>query len=125
MATVHDEVRVNRSATLLLLALLVGGFGIYAALNGIALLAGGGTPLLAVTLLAQGILGLTAAVGIARAESWASAVVLVLALLVAATALVEAFVLGILPWLYALFIAIAAIVLALVISAVLGQRAAA
>lgn len=122
MATARDEVRVNRSATLLLLALLVGGFGIYAALNGIALLAGGGTPLLAVTLLVQGLLALAATAGIARAESWAASVVLVLALLVGATALVEAFVLGILPWLYALFIAIAAIALALVIGALLGQR---
>lgn len=124
MATARDEIRVNRSATLLLLALLVGGFGIYAALNGIALLAGGGTPLLAVVLLLQGLLALTATAGMARAEPWAAAVVLALALLVAATALVEAFVLGILPWLHAVFIAIAAIALALVIGAVLGQRGA-
>jgi hypothetical protein len=121
MATVRDDVRINRSATLMLLALLVGGFGIYAALNGIALLAGGGTPFLAVTMLAQGILGLVAAYGVARAQSWAPAVVLLLALLVAATALVEAFVLGILPWLYALFIAIAALVLALIITAMVGR----
>ena len=108
---------MNRPTTLLLLALLVAGFGLYVGLNGIALLLGGGTPLLMLTFLAQGVLGLTAAYGIARAESWAPAVVLVLAALVAATAFVEAFALGILPWLYALFVAILAVVLALIIGA--------
>ena len=116
MATTTSS--ANRSTTLLLLALLVAGFGVYSGLNGIALLFGGGPPLLMLTFLAQGVLGLTAAYGIARAESWAPAVVLVLAALVAATALVEALVFGILPWLYALFIAILAIVLALIIGAV-------
>lgn len=124
MATVRDDLRVNRSAVLMLLALLVGCFGIYAALNGIALLFGGGTPLLTVAFLAEGILGLVAAYGIARAEPWASPVVLLLAVIIGAVALVNAFVLGILPWLYALFIAIAAIVMALIIAAALGRSAA-
>ena len=121
MATVRDDLRVNRSAVLLLLALLVAGFGIWASLNGIALLFGGGTPLLTVIFLAEGILGLVAAYGIARAQPWAASVVLLLAVIVAAAALVQAFVLGILPWLYALFIAIAAIVLALIVAAALGR----
>ena len=46
---------------------------------------------------------------------------LILTVPLIALALVQAFVLGILPWLYALFISIAAIVVALVIAAALGR----
>ena len=105
---------MDRSATLLLLALVIAAFGIYEGLNGVALLMSGGTSF-ALSFLLQGVLGLTAAYGVARAQPWAPAVLLVLALVVAAVALFEGLVLGILPWLYALLIAILAIVLALVI----------
>ena len=110
---------MDRSIGLLLIALLLAGFGLYTGLNGIALLVGFTSPLLMLTFLAQGVLAIAAAFGVARAQPWAAGVLLVLAIVVALTVLIEAFVLGILPWLYAILISVIAIVLALAIGQIL------
>ena len=110
---------MDRSIALLLIAILLAGFGLYTGLNGVALLVGATSPLLMLTFLAQGVLAIAAAFGVARAQPWAAGLLLVLAIVVALTALIEAFVLGILPWLYAILIAVIAIVLALAIGQIL------
>jgi hypothetical protein len=57
----------------------------------------------------------------ARVERWAAAALLLLGAVIAATALGEAFVLGSIGWLYALLIAIAAIVIALLLGAYVNR----
>jgi hypothetical protein len=103
---------MDRSIGLLLIALLLAGFGLYTGLNGIALLVGFTSPLLMLTFLAQGVLAIAAAMA-SRARSPGPPDAVGLAIVVALTALIEAFVLGILPWLYAILISVIAIVLAL------------
>ena len=68
---------MDRSIGLLLIALLLAGFGLYTGLNGIALLVGFTSPLLMLTFLAQGVLAIAAAYGVARAQPWAAGVLLV------------------------------------------------
>lgn len=102
-------------AMLPLIAVLLAAFGLWTGLNGAVLLVSGGTPLLMLLFIAQGVLALVAAYGVARAAAWAPPLLLLLGALVAATLLIEAFVLGILPWLYAVVIGAVAIVLAIVV----------
>ena len=65
----------------------------------------------------QAVLAIASAIGIWRERSWAAAALLLLAMSIAMTMLIEAFVLGIIAWLRALLTAIAAIVIALVLGA--------
>ena len=60
------------------------------------------------------------AAGVWRHQRWAAAALLLLGAVIAATALVEAFV-GIVGWLYALLIAIAAIVIAILLGAYVNR----
>ena len=57
-----------------------------------------------------------------RDQRWAAAVVVLLGVCVAATWLVEAFVLGIVAYLHALLVAVLAIVAALLIAAYVNRR---
>ena len=69
----------------------------------------------------QAVLAILAAVGVWREQRWAAASLLLLGATIAVTALVEAFVLGIIGWLYALLIAVAAIAIALLLSAYVNR----
>jgi hypothetical protein len=71
----------------------------------------------------QAVFAILAAVGVWRAQRWAAAALLLLGAIIAATALIEAFVFGIIAWLYALLIAIAAIVIALLLGAYVNRSA--
>ena len=64
-----------------------------------------------------------AAFGVWRGQPWAPRVVVFLGVAVAATSLVEAFVLGIVAYLHAILVAVAAIVIFAVIAAYLNRRA--
>ena len=108
----------------MLIAVLLAAFGLWTGLNGAVLLMSGGTPLLMLLFIAQGVVALVAAYGAARAAGWAPGLLLVLGGLVAVTVLIEAFVLGILPWLYAVLIAVIAIVLAVVVGRVVAPTRA-
>ena len=66
-------------------------------------------------------LAILAAVGVWRQRRWAGAMLLLLGASIAATALVDAFVLGIVAWLYALLIAIAAIAIAFLLAAYVNR----
>ena len=78
--------------------------------------------LLLICFVLQAVLALAAAIGVWRGQSWASGVVVALGVVVAATSLIEAFVLGIVAYLYALLVAVAAIVIVVIIAAHLNRR---
>jgi len=112
---------MERHTALLLIAIALAAYGVYHALYAVAMLAGTGSPLMLLAFALQAVLALLAAVGVWRQRRWAAASLLLLGVSIAATALVEAFVLGIIAWLYALLIAIAAIVIALLLSAYVNR----
>jgi hypothetical protein len=111
---------VDRNTGLLLIAIALAAYGSYHALKAIALLPAPASTLLWLAFALQAVLALLAAVGVWRRQRWAAAALLALGAVIAATALVGAFVLGILPWLYALVTAIAAVVIALLLGAYVG-----
>ena len=108
---------MERPTALLLIAIVLAAYGLYHALYAIAMLPAPASPLMFVAFALQAALAILAAVGVWRRQSWAAAALLLLGASIAATALVEAFVLGIIGWLYALLIAVSAIVIALVLGA--------
>ena len=108
---------MERHTALLLLAIALVAYGVYHAFYAITMLVAPASPLLLLAFALQAALAILAAVGVWRQQRWAAAVLLLLGASVAATALVEAFVFGIIAWLYALLIAIAAIVIALLLGA--------
>jgi len=112
---------VERHRALLLIAIVLAAYGVYHALHAIAMLPGPVSPLLLIAFALQAVLAILAAVGVWRQRRWAAAALLLLGASIAATVLVEAFVLGIIPWLYALLIAIAAILIALLLGAYVSR----
>jgi hypothetical protein len=115
------ERSMERHAVLLLIVIALVAYGVYHAIYAIAMLPAPASPLLLVAFALQAALAILAAVGVWRQQRWAAAVLLLLGASIAATALVEAIVLGIIGWLYALLIAIAAIVLAILLSAYVSR----
>ena len=112
---------MNRSTALRLIAVALAGYGVYRALYIPALVAGPST-LLLIGFLLQAVLGVVAGVGVWRGASWAPLVIVLLGASIAATALVEAFVLGIVAHLRALLEAVVAILVGLVVAAYVGGR---
>ena len=108
---------MERHTALLLLAIALVAYGVYHAFYAITMLLAPASPLLLLAFALQSALAIVAAVGVWRQQRWAAAALLLLGATIAATALVEAFVFGIIAWLYALLIAIAAIVIALLLGA--------
>jgi len=115
---------VERSTALLLIAVALGGYGLYHAFYAITmLLARPASLLLLLAFALQAVLAILAAVGVWRRQRWAGSTLLLLGATIAATALIEAFVLGIIAWLHALLIAVAAILIALLLAVYVSQRA--
>ena len=112
---------MDRPTAFLLLALALVVYGVYHALYAIAMLPEPGSLLLFLGFALQAVLAILAAVGVWRRQRWAAAALLLLGASVAATALVEAFVLGVIGWLNALLIAIVAIVIALLLGAYVSR----
>ena len=112
---------MERHTALLLLAIALAAYGVYHALYAIAMLPGLASPLLFFAFALQAVLAILAAIGVWRQQRWAAAALLLLGASIAATALVQALVLGIIGWLYALLIAIAAIVIALLLAAYVNR----
>ena len=111
---------MNRSTALLSIAIALAGYGVYRALYIPALVVGPSAPLLLIGFLLQAGLGVVAGVGVWRAAPWAPLVIVLLGASIAATALVEAFVLGIVAYLRALLEAAVAILVGFVIAAYVG-----
>jgi hypothetical protein len=112
---------VERRTALLLIAMALGAYGVYHALYAISMLLAPASPLLLLAFALQAVLAILAALGVWRRQRWAAAALLLLGVSIAATALVEAFVFGIIGWLYALLIAIAAIGIALLLGAYVNR----
>jgi hypothetical protein len=117
-----EAAALEQRTGLLLIALALAAFGVQRALHAIAMLPAPASALLLVCLALQAALALLAAFGVWRERPWAPAVLLLLGAVIAATALIEAIVLGILGWLYALVIAVLAIAIALLLGAWLRRR---
>jgi hypothetical protein len=81
------------------------------------MLIGPPVPLLLIGFVLQAVFGILAGIGVWRGARWASLVVLLLGASIAATALIEGFVLGIVAYLRALLEAGLAIAVALLIAA--------
>ena len=113
----EPDAAMERHTGLLLIALALVVYGVYHALYAVAMLPGPTSLLLFLGFALQAVLAILAALGVWRRQPWAAAVLLLLGVSIAATALVEAFVLGIIGWLYALLIAIGAVVIALLLGA--------
>jgi hypothetical protein len=90
-------------------------------LYAIAMLPGPASALLLLGFALQAVLAIVSAVAVWRQLRWAAGALLLLGASIAATALLDALVFGILPWLYALGIALAAIVIALLLGAYVNR----
>ena len=112
----------DRSTALLLIAVALAGYGLYIAGYVPAMLLGQPVPLLLIGFVLQAVSALAAAFGVWRRQSWAASVVVLLGVSIAATWLIEAFVLGIVAWLHALLVAVFAILVALIIAAYVNRQ---
>ena len=112
---------MERRTALLLIAIALAAYGAYHAIYAIAMLPVPASALLLLAFALQAALAILAAVGVWREHRWAATALLLLGASIAVTALVEAFVLGIIGWLYALLTAITAIVIALLLGAYVNR----
>ena len=112
----------DRSGALLLIAVALAVYGVYIAGYVPAMLLGHPVPLLLIGFVLQAVCALAAAYGVWRRQPWAAAVVMLLGVSIAATWLVEGFVLGLVAYLHALLVAVLAIVIALVIAAYVNRQ---
>jgi len=112
---------VERSTALLMLAIALAAYGVYHALYAIAMLPVPASLLLLIGFALKAAFAILAAIGVWRDRPWAATALLLLGASIAVTALIEAFVLGMIGWLVALLIAIAAIVIALLLGAYVSR----
>jgi hypothetical protein len=113
---------MNRSTALLLIAVALAGYGVYIAAYVPAMLLGRPVPLLLIGFVLQVLCALAAAFGVWRGLPWAAGAVMLLGVSIAATWLIEGFVLGIVAYLHALLVAVLAIAVALVIAAYVNRQ---
>jgi hypothetical protein len=106
----------DRSAALLLIAVALAGYGVYIAGYIPGMLIGRPMPLVLICFVLQVVLAFVGAVGVWRGQQWAAGVVVALGGSIAATWLIEAFVLGIVAYLHALLVAGLAVVVAVVVA---------
>lgn len=112
---------MDRFAALPLIALILAAYGVYTALYVPGMMIGPPAPPLLICFIAQAVFAIAAAVGLWTRRSWATVLVLLLGASIAATQLVE-ILLGIVPMLRAVFLAVLAIVGALLLTAYVNRR---
>lgn len=112
---------MDRSTALLLISVALGAYGLYHAFYAITMLPRPASILLLLAFVLQAALAILCAVGVWRQRRWAGSTLILLGAAIAATALVEGFVLGIIGWLYGLLIAVAAILIALLLAAYVNR----
>jgi hypothetical protein len=113
---------MNRSATLLVIAVALAGYGVYVASYVPAMLVGPPVPALLIGFVLQAVCALAAALGVWRRGRWAAGAVVLLGVSIAGTWLFEGFVLGIVAYLHALLVAVIAIITTLVIAAYVNRQ---
>jgi hypothetical protein len=108
---------MNRATTLLLIAVALAGYGVYAASFVPPMLVGPPPiPVLLVGFVLQAVCAFAAAFGVWRRQRWAAGVVVLLGVSIAGTWLFEGFILGIVAYVRALLVAVFALVLALAVA---------
>ena len=115
---------MERSVVLISIAFALLAYGLYHAIYAVAMLPRPASALLLLAFALQAVLAILAAVGVWRRQPWAGTALLLLGGSVAATVLIEALVLGILGWLYALLIAVAAVLIAFLLAAYVNRSSA-
>jgi hypothetical protein len=113
---------MNRPTTLLLIAVALAGYGVYAASFVPALLVGPTVPALLIGFVLQAACAFAAAFGVWRDQRWAAWAVVLLGVCIAGTWLFEGFILGIVAYLYALLVAAIALLTTLVIAAYVSRQ---
>src|SRR5436190_5336528 len=98
----------------MVVVILLAAYGLYVASFVPGMLVAPASPVLPAAYITQAILAFAAAAGVGTRRGWAANLILVLGAVVAATWLIEAFALGIVAYLYAIGIAVLAIVLAII-----------
>jgi hypothetical protein len=111
----------DRRTVLLLIALLLAGYGLYKAAYLPALLVDPISPLVLICFVLQVALAIAAAAGVWRDARWSAGVVVLLGVVIALTWLIDGFVLGIVAYLEALLRAVIALLVTIAI-AVYVQR---
>jgi hypothetical protein len=114
---------MNRSTTLLLIAVGLIVYGVYAASYVPGMLVGAPVPILLIGFVLQAVFALAAGVGVWRGERWAAGPVLLLGAGIAGTWLYEGFILGIVAYLRALLVAMIAAVVTFIIAAYVNHQA--
>jgi len=109
---VQPETRYARA----LIAGALLAWGISRALYVPPMLVGPIVPMLLVPVALEAVIGIVAGLGVWVAAGWAPLAVVTLGAIVAATAMIEAFVLGIIPYLAALVEAVVAVVVAILVA---------
>ena len=112
----------GRPTTLLLIAVALAAYGVYVARYVPAMLLGHPVPLLLIGFVLQAVCALAGAVGVWRGRRWAASVVVLLGVAIAATWLIEAFVLGIVAYVHALLVVVLAIVVTLIVATYVKRR---
>lgn len=115
---------MNRSTTLLLIAVGLVVYGVYAASFVPGMLVGRSVPVLLIGFVLQAVCALAAAFGVWRGRRWAAGVMLLLGASIAVTWLFEGFILGIVAYLRALLVAVIALVMTLIIAAYVNRQRA-
>jgi hypothetical protein len=113
---------MKRSTTLVLIAVALAGYGVYAASYALPMLAGSPAPALLIGFILQSVCALAAAFAVWRARRWAAVTVVLLGVSIAGTWLFEGFILGIVAYLYALLVAAIALILTLAIAAYVNRQ---
>ena len=113
---------MDRRTTLLLIAVALAGYGVYAASYVPAMLAGPSVPALLLAFILQAVCAFAAALGVWRSQRWAAWAVVLLGVSIAGTWLFEGFILGIVAYLHALLIAAIALLMTLVIAAYVNRQ---
>jgi hypothetical protein len=113
---------MNRSTTLLLIAVGLAVYGVYVASYVPAMLVGPPVPALLIGFVLQAVCALAAALGVWRGGRWAVGAVVLLGLSIAGTWLFEGFILGIVAYLRAVLVAVIALVVTLMIAAYVKRQ---
>jgi len=113
---------MKRSTPVLLIAVALAVYGVYAASFVPAMLVGPAVPALLVAFVLQAVCALAAAFGVWRGRPWATGALVLLGLSIAGTWLFEAFILGIVAYVHAMLVAVIALVITLVIAVYVSHQ---
>jgi hypothetical protein len=113
---------MNRTTTLLVIAVALAVYGLYAASYVPAMLVGPPVPALLFAFVLQAACALAAAIGVWRGDRWAAGAAVLLGISIAATWLFEGFVLGIVAYLRAMLVAAIAVMLTVSIATYVNRQ---